>query len=162
MADFTIVPLFERPEYRDEVAQHLWRQWGKNDGQTLAQRLEFINRNSQDPSLSPDWQNFIALDGDGQAGAKWLGTASFVQQDPPCPAPYAPFLGSVYTPEQARHRGIGRALVARVEAFARSQAVKTLHLWTPDKAHFYAKMGWQEIDSFEKDGETETIMCKDL
>lgn len=162
MADFTILPLFERPEYRDEVAQHLWRQWGQNDGQTLATRLGFINRNSQDPAISPEWQNFIALDGDGAPGTVWLGTASFVQQDPPCPDPYKPFLGSVYTKEAARHRGIGRALVARVEDHARSQGIKTLHLWTPDKAHFYAKMGWQEIDSFPKGDELEIVMSKAL
>ncbi len=162
MVDFTIMPLFERPEYRDEVAQHLWRQWGRDDGQTLARRLEYVNRNSQDPAVSPDWQNFIALDGDGAAGATWLGTASFAQEDNPCPSQYAPYLASVYTKNEARHRGVGRALVTRVEEWAKTQQVDSLYLYTPDKAHFYAKMGWIEIDSFMKGDERETIMKKQL
>lgn len=162
MTDFTIVPLFTRPEYRDEVAQHLWRQWGKGDGQTLAKRMEFINRNSQDPAVSPLWQNFIALDGDGGPGATWLGTATFGQEDPPCPPQYHPFLASVYTKDEARHRGVGRALVAQVETWAIGQGVETLYLYTPDKMHFYKKMGWVEVDQFQKGDELETIMSKQL
>lgn len=154
--DFTIHPLRDRVCLREEVARHLWAQWGIPQGQTLAERLAMVTANSLD---NPEYQSFVALD--AESGA-FVGTASYVRHDRADRLDLHPWLASVYTRPQARHRGIGRALVQTVEDYARRQGTALLWLYTPDKMHFYEQMGWVRNESFENTLGTQIMMTKAL
>ena len=152
--DFEIVPLSQRPEFFDSVAEALWTQWGYQTGQSLEDRKKIVTANMKG---EPDHHILVAVTDDD-----WLGTASFVQHDMTARMDLSPWLASVLTPEQHRHKGVGRVLVSAVEDYARQQGVSPLYLYTPDKQHFYAAMGWEIVGDQEEKGEMMTIMKKDL
>jgi len=153
--DFTIAPLRAHPRLRDEIARHLWHQWGIPQGQTYADRLAMVTANSLD---NPEYQSFVALD-DTHG---FLGTATYARHDRPDRLDLHPWLASVYTRPEARHRGVGRALVKQVEQFAKDQGTTLLWLYTPDKMHFYEEMGWARNDSFDNALGTQIMMTKAL
>ena len=57
----------------------------------------------------------------------------------------SPWLASVFVSPENRSRGIGSELVIQVMNQARDAGIKTLYLFTPDKEHFYIRLGWQPI-----------------
>ncbi len=154
--DFTIHPLAEHVHLREEIARHLWHQWGIPQGQLFADRLAMVTANSLD---NPEYQSFVALDGETAA---FLGTATYARHDRADRLDLHPWLASAYTRPEARHRGIGRALVQTVEDFARAQGTHLLWLYTPDKMHFYEQMGWTRNESFETALGTQIMMTKAL
>jgi predicted N-acetyltransferase YhbS len=82
----------------------------------------------------------IALDGD-----TLLGSVSLLSSDLPAPDRYAPWLGSLYVRPESRRRGIGAALVRAAIDEAGRLGLPVLHLWTPDQAGFYVRLGWQAL-----------------
>lgn len=53
---------------------------------------------------------------------------------------------SLVVAEELRGTGIGRALVADVEARARSLGLRTLHLLTDSAESFFTKLGYQRVE----------------
>ena len=72
------------------------------------------------------------------------------------------WLGEVYVVEQCRCRGIGAELVSRTTDKARELGVETLYLHTADKAAFYSRLGWQEIERLFYCGREVAVMKKEL
>jgi GNAT superfamily N-acetyltransferase len=98
----------------------------------------------------------IALDGE-----QLLGSVSLLDSDPPAPDRYAPWLGSLYVRPEARRRGVGAALVAAAVAEAARLGIATLHLWTPDRAALYARLGWCALGLQRFGGVRATVMQRD-
>jgi predicted N-acetyltransferase YhbS len=58
-----------------------------------------------------------------------------------------------------RRQGIGTALVRRVVRETEALGVQALHLYTPDKESFYARLGWSVIERPEYRGYPQVVMA---
>jgi N-acetylglutamate synthase-like GNAT family acetyltransferase len=56
------------------------------------------------------------------------------------------WLAAVYVSADHREKGIGSKLVGAIEEIATSLRIARLYLWTPDKEHFYSRLGWSAIE----------------
>jgi len=81
-----------------------------------------------------------------------VGSASLIAEDLEELSDFSPWLASVYVRADARGRGIGRALVAQIEAIAAGLGVKTLYLFTYNRESLYFELGWKtlEVRPFEQ------------
>jgi GNAT superfamily N-acetyltransferase len=146
-----ILPLRERSELIEQLALWHFAQWGSiNPASTVERRIARLEGHLQ-PNRVP--QTFIAVDGD-----QLLGSASLVAADLPSREDLSPWLASVYVDPPFRNRGVGAALVEQVAQEARSLGFSTIYLFTPDRAKFYAELGWQVVELDEWNGTQVTVM----
>lgn len=75
-----------------------------------------------------------------------LGTASIVQCDMDTRPDLSPWLASVYVPENLRKKGLGEKIVTQTVSKAKKLGFGELFLFTPSKADWYEKMGWQTME----------------
>jgi len=156
MHQFTCHPFAEKPHFAEEmakVAQTLWGDvapnWGLDDwkadfaGLVTKSRIE---------------QTFVAADAKGD----FAGMAGLTSYDMHTRKDLFGWLASVYIKPQHRGLGLGTWLVAQVEAQAVAEGLKLLHLYTPDAAEFYARIGWQVLEETTYKGKPVTIMRKDF
>ncbi len=87
-----------------------------------------------------------------------VGSVSLLASDPPAPDRYAPWLATLFVDPAARGRGIGSALVRRAVAEANGLGLPELHLWTPEHADFYVRLGWQSLGAQCYGGVPVTLM----
>ena len=97
----------------------------------------------------------VALD----AGAL-CGSAMLVANDMDTRPELTPWLAGVYVVDACRGRGIGSALVQRVESEASALGVRRLYLYTPDATAFYTRLGWSVDERCEYLGRDMAIMSK--
>lgn len=96
---------------------------------------------------------------------KPIGTASLVEQDMPDweeAKSMTPWLASVFVDTHMRQRGFGEQLVRNIESEAETLGYDKLYLFTPDKKHWYQKLGWQTLMDTHYHDEPVTVMCKKL
>ena len=147
----SILPLRDRPQAIEQLARWHCAQWGWiNPASTVERRIARFADHLQ-PGRVP--QTFIALDGE-----QLLGSASLVAADLPARDDLTPWLASVYVDPPFRNRGVGAALVARVTEEARTLGQPALYLFTPDRAAFYARLGWQVVEQADWNGTAVTVM----
>jgi GNAT superfamily N-acetyltransferase len=152
---FRILPLVERPQAINQLALWHFVQWGvMNPASTVERRRERLQTHLQRGRVP---QTFIAVDGE-----QLLGSASLVAADLPSHDNLSPWLASVYVDPPFRNRGIGAALVQAVVEEARSLRFPLLYLFTPDRARFYAGLGWETIEQSRWHDMAVTIMQYDL
>ncbi len=99
----------------------------------------------------------VALEDDELAGSAML-----IASDMDTRPDLTPWLAGVYVVTGHRGRGVGSALVTRVEAEASALGVTRLYLYTPDAMAFYAHLGWVAGERCEYLGQAVTIMSKRL
>ena len=146
-----VLPLRERPGCIEQLAGWHFAQWGlTNPASTIERRIERL-RGHLLPGRVP--QTFVAVDGE-----RLLGSASLVSADLASREDLSPWLASVYVDAPFRNRGIGSALVTRVAQEARSLGFPNLYLFTPDRAAFYAGLGWQAVELADWHGTQVTVM----
>ena len=149
----------------DDLANHAhlipelgrWHQaqWAYlNPGETLEQRIARMQEYCE-PAPIPS--TFVALE-DGVP----LGSAALVAHDMDTHMELSPWLASVFVAPARRRQGIGSAVVRRVVEAAAALDVETLYLCTPDRADFYATMGWQVRSREEYRKEHMVVMQLDL
>jgi N-acetylglutamate synthase-like GNAT family acetyltransferase len=95
-----------------------------------------------------------------EQGGAVVGTASILAGDMETRPELDPWLGCVYVRPEWRGRGIGAGLTRRVEMLAESLGIRTLHLFTSDRASMYRKLGWSMVEETEYEGERVAIMRK--
>ena len=71
-----------------------------------------------------------------------VGTASIYVDDMDGYKSLSPWLAAVFVRQDRRRRGIGSALVRRIQQIAGDMAIDRLYLFTPDQEHFYKELGW--------------------
>lgn len=77
-------------------------------------------------------------------GERLLGSVSLVEEDAPELRDQGDaWLASLYVLPEARGRGLGTRLVQALVAFAATQQIGRLWLFTPEHASFYARLGWR-------------------
>lgn len=152
-ADERIVFLADHPEYLEEVSDWVYDEWlrGLPDitpAVVAARFATHLNRESIPLTM-------IAL-----RGTTMIATASMYIDDLPERADLSPWLAAVYVAPAERGCGLGSRIVAAVEATAWRLGIVRLHLFTPDREHFYARMGWETIDHVVTGGKAVVVMAK--
>lgn len=149
----------------DYLAHHLellptlaaWHhaQWGYlHPGDTVEDRERRLGRQAQTDGVP---LVVVALE-EGQP----LGSASIVAHDMDTHPEWTPWLASVFVAPPYRGRGIGTALVERIEDEARRMDVESLYLYTPDRPTFYQRLGWHPLSREAYRGDAVTVMRKVL
>lgn len=153
VAAMQIEYLADHPELVERLVRLHFEQWGhlrpdeSLDDRTL--RLEACCGRGGVPSV------LVALD----AGAL-CGSAMLIANDMGTRPELTPWLAGVYVVETCRGRGIGSALVNRVQSEASALGVRRLYLYTPDAADFYEGMGWTVLERCEYLGNEVAVMSK--
>jgi N-acetylglutamate synthase-like GNAT family acetyltransferase len=147
--------LADHPEYVHELASWLHAEWGWfTPGSTLEGRLGKLREH-----LNRDALPLVIV---AHAHGVLLGTAALRSQDMDTRAELTPWLASVFVAPTAREQGIGERLVARIEAEAKRLGFRVVHLVTFDKAGYYAKRGWEELERTRYRDEPVVVMRKEL
>lgn len=94
--------------------------------------------------------------------ASVIGSVSLLDSDRPAPDALAPWFATLYVDAAHRGRGVGAMLSGAAVEHARRFGLAALHLWTPDHADFYARMGWQTLGPRCFEGVNATLMRFDL
>jgi predicted N-acetyltransferase YhbS len=147
--------LADRPEFIGQLVRLHFEQWGHlhpdESLETRTLRLEACCGRGGVPSV------LVALD----EGAL-CGSAMLIASDMETRPDLTPWLAGVYVVDACRGRGIGSALVRRVMSEASAMGVRRLHLYTPDAADFYARLGWVVDESCEYLGNEVAVMSARL
>lgn len=146
-----VVPLREHPQAIEQLALWHFAQWGPANPVNNVERRIARLQGHLVPGRVP--QTFVALDDE-----LLLGSASLVAADLPSRDDLSPWLASVYVNPPQRGRGVGAALVNRVADEARALGLPTLYLFTPDRAAFYARLGWTIVEHDEWNATPVTVM----
>lgn len=146
-----VARLSEHPQAIEQLARWHYAQWGPaNPANNVERRIARLQGHLV-PGRVP--QTFVAFD-DGLL----LGSASLVAADLPNRDDLSPWLASVYVDPPHRGRGVGAALVNRVADEARALGLPALYLFTPDRAAFYARLGWTAVELDQWNGTQVTVM----
>ena len=127
--------------------------WGHLTGRSVEERIREFHpqRGSDRIPLT-----VVALE-----GTEPVGCASLLVDDMDTHPEYTPWLASVFVPPEHRRQGIGELVCRRIVSEAKRLDVDRLYLFTPDKAAFYARQGWQALAVEPYRGEDVTIMSID-
>lgn len=93
---------------------------------------------------------------------QFIGTFSLRNCDMDTHQHLSPWIGSVLVHPNRRKQGIGAFLVKRAELIAKESGYDCLYLCTPNKAAWYAKLGWQTLEHSFFNKVPVTIMEKSL
>ncbi len=148
--------LADYPEHLPQLAEWHHAEWSKyNPGDTVEKRVERMQEHLGKRQIPT---TFVALEGDAL-----MGSACILAQDmhDGC-TDLTPWLASVYVSPDFRKRGVGSALVTRVEQEARDIGITTLYLYTPDRESLYARLGWAVRERREYMGGPVVVMEKEL
>lgn len=146
-----IVDLKSAPQHIPKLAAWHHAAWSHlNPGGSLEQRIEKM----RDYLGAAPMPHMVVWVDAGEV----LGSAALVACDMDTHPELTPWLANVYVSEAHRGLGIGAALVRQVTARARALGFPELFLFTPDKAHFYAGLGWHTLAQENYRGERVTVM----
>jgi GNAT superfamily N-acetyltransferase len=139
--------LADRPELIEPVGRIRWREWGHApEPGDPAFWIEVTRREASRDRLP---LTLAAVDTAGAAvGAVGLGELD--QEDLRDHSPWV--LGMVVDPAW-RGRGVGRALLSRLEARAAELGFRQMWVATKHAAGFYQRCGWQHAGSADTAGE---------
>ncbi len=151
-----ILPLAECRFVIPTLAAWHHRQWADlNPGDTVEARARRLG--DQGRGTEPMPVTWVALSGGAPAGS-----ASLVANDMETRPDLSPWLATVFVEPGQRGRGIGAALVDRVGGEALRLGFRELYLFTPDRAGWYARLGWTEMETVLYRGTRVTLMKRPL
>ena len=149
-----IIDLREASHHLSTLARWHHEQWSDyNNNETMQQRIERMALYLDDYFIPT---TYIAIE-DGL-----LGSAAIVDNDMESRPALTPWLASVYVKPDLRNRGIGSQLVEHVMRSSYDNGIHRLYLFTPDRADFYHKLGWQIMDKETYRGHEVTVMKAEL
>jgi N-acetylglutamate synthase-like GNAT family acetyltransferase len=73
-----------------------------------------------------------------------------------------PWLAAVYIKTDCRGLGIGSQLVQALMDEAKILGLERFYLFTPNRASFYARLGWQVLEETAYRGEQVTVMVYEI
>ena len=131
--------LADHVDYLAIIARWLHAEWGWfTPGSTLESRYTALEQHLNRDRLPLA----IVAHEEGRP----IGTASLRTHDMDTRQNFTPWLARVYVIPQVRTRGRGTRLVAGIEAEAQRLGFERLYLVTFDKASYYTKRGWAELE----------------
>ncbi|MFH1755567.1 MAG: GNAT family N-acetyltransferase, partial [Candidatus Latescibacterota bacterium] len=147
--------LADYPHLAPIIARWHHEQWSYlNPAKPLASRIEEYqsrHKGGQIPST------VVAL-----SGSEVVGSASLVEHDMDTHRELSPWLASVFVSPAHRGKGIGSALVRRIEREAGDLGISVLYLFTPDRESLYSRLHWTAIAREEYKGERVVIMKRKI
>jgi predicted N-acetyltransferase YhbS len=145
--------LADYPQHISELARLHFEEWSYlYPGESLKGRTARL-RSSCGRNAIPSV--VVALE-DGEL----LGSAMLVAHDMDSRPQLTPWLAGIFVKPQCRGKGIGSALVKRIEAAARSLGASTLYLYTPHTESLYERLGWSAIERCEYRDTNVVVMSK--
>ena len=139
-SDCAIADLRDCPHFFDIVADRIWQAWWKPHGHPLDD-IRCRLRENMTPSPLP-----LALV--AHQGGQFFGTASVIASDLAERPQFTPWIAAVWVEPEARHRGLGAALVDRATQACFDLGVARAYLCARAERHsFYERLGWARIES---------------
>ena len=138
-----------------EIVSWLHNEWGHLGPDVSLSKLASIYENRTSPHQIPE--TFVALLDD-----EIVGTASIVDHDMSTRMDLSPWLAAVYVKAECRGAGVGSQLVQALMDEIALLGLKRFYLFTPNRASFYARLGWQVTEEAEYRGEQVTIMVFEI
>ena len=151
-----IVYLADHPEFLETVARWHLEAFGEYQprGMDLASKVGLMKGRMNKERLPILW---VALDS-GQP----VGTVQLKPQEVPALATLTPWVGGLYVDPGHRSKGLGARLVAAAEEAARTLACDRVYLITTDRADYYARLGYQRLQTIPFKGTPTEVMGKEL
>ena len=142
MADFTIIPLAERPELVDSCAAWSYGEWGSQiPTRSLMKVYEDYKASIRGDSLPMTW---VAVNETGRP----IGMVRLKKNDPIEREDLSPWLSSLYVHHRYRGKGLARQICAYIEGVAKNTyGFDTLYLSTGSGQKLCEKLGFEKIDT---------------
>lgn len=147
--------LADHPELTHLLATWFHDEWGKSNSSLTVEIIERRVRERLNRDKIP--LCLIAM-----IESKPIATATIKIREMDIYPQYEHWLGSVYVVPEYRNQGVGSQIVEATVGKARLLGVKDLYLYTPDRAHFYQRMGWEVMDQVEYHGHIVVVMRRTL
>jgi N-acetylglutamate synthase-like GNAT family acetyltransferase len=151
---FQTALLCHHMDYSDTFASWLHEQFAY---EFAAQALHDWQREFKDGQNDGNWRTVIALE-NGQL----LGGAALAKHDSPDYPELGPWLACVLVAPSARQRGLAEQLITEVCSNAKEVGHQILYLHTHDRRDYYAKRGWEYLESFQAWGKEHSLMQRRL
>ena len=74
----------------------------------------------------------------------------------------SPWLAGVFVRPQHRKKGVGTALVSRIECEAKALGFETLYLYTAHSESLYERLGWKVVERCLHNNREYAVMAKAL
>jgi len=147
--------LADHPEFSHLLATWFYEEWGKNNPALTVEIIqhqikERLNRDNIPLCL-------IAM-----VESKPIATATIKIREMDIYPQFEHWLGSVYVAPGYRNQGVGSQIVEATVDKANLLGVKNLYLYTPDRAHFYQRLGWEAMEQVEYHGHLVVVMRRTL
>ncbi len=137
------------------VAGWLYNEWGRHLPGRSLETADHALRQEPDARGLPT--TLIAIE-----GGEPVGVARLVEFDLDSRPDLGPWLASVFVPGNKRNRGTGTLVCSGIVEAARQRGYPTLYLFTPDRAPFYQRQGWEVMGHEQHHGVQVTLMKLDL
>jgi len=139
------------------VGEMRWREWGHPpEPEDPVWWLDATRREAGRERLPVSW---VALDNRGEA----LGAVGLAEYDIEERRDRSPWLIGMIVRADLRGRGIGRRLVARLEAWASEHGYRQIWVATGPAAGFYQQCGWEPVETLVREtGETAAVLTRRL
>ncbi len=153
--ELIIIDLLQARQYIPLLAEWHHNEWAYlNPDSSLELRIEKMQAYL---SVDPIPKTYVCL-----CHGQPAGSAAVVACDMDTHPELTPWLASVYVAPSLRRQGIGSALVKHALYQVGLTGMQCLYLFTPDRAAFYRKLGWQHMTQEYYRGHTVTLMQFDL
>lgn len=147
-----IEPLASHQELVPAIAKHLHQEWGALPPWASLPDIEQRLAGQLNIGRAPF--TLVAL---GQKN-EFLGTASVKLFELPEHPDKVHWMGEVFVSIEQRGRGVGSALIHACIAECERIQIHDLYLYTPDQQLLYSRLGWEEVERGQVNGESVSIM----
>lgn len=140
MAGFAIQALRDVPQFRDVVADRIWRAFWAQSGAPLSAVEEALAG-----CIGPEGYPFTLV---ALADGKFAGTVTAIASDVAERVQYAPWLAALWVEPEFRGQGLAMDLMDAGQTRLTAQGFGLVYLAARERMRpFYAARGWQLIES---------------
>lgn len=133
-ADVIIQPLYEAPQYAQQVTDWLWQAFGTSESRDFFASIVATSQREGQMPLT-----FVAVEDDKLVGTVGLWRCDLISRQD-----LYPWLAALYIDENQRGQGLGAKLQQYVIEQARGLGYPQLYLYSACKG-YYERFGWQYI-----------------
>ena len=150
--------LAAEPDLPAMIAALQFASWGRSTGYGSAEEYERFLRDAARSSRLP--AVLVA-----KCGGKFLGSVNLLVHEMTTRPRLSPWLSQLFVIEEARGRGVGRALVRACLTRFVELGFSRVHLYTAAATTlpaYYTALGWKTIEETEYLGKMRAVMAFDL
>ena len=164
-----LLPISQALDFADQPLSWSLKMWGEGQSEFSAQdwhdfyqRAKSANYESWDHNGTDQELLFMAIseiDGKSQVVAS-IALCDF--DDLEEFRRYKPWIAAFIVRQDLRGKGVGERVLKLVEAKAIDYGIKLVYLWTEGEREFYAKRGYEYLDTLNKENRRIDLMQKRL